>query len=83
MKNKKKIRRRLTSIKRKGGERTIAKLAGAKVRIWSDEHCAWWRPNGIGYTGLPDFAGVWVFEDAYLETQHCGPEKKIIFEVLS
>jgi len=48
-----------------------------KVIIWSNEHGAWWRPEGKGYTG--DRADAWAvdFLTAWNYTQHCGPEKKI------
>jgi hypothetical protein len=72
----------LTSIQRKGGERTRAKLAGKKVRIWSAEHRAWWRPEFCGYTVHVEAAGIYEFEDAYDATGHCGPEKQIRFEVV-
>lgn len=49
------------------------------TRIWSDEHQAWWRPNGAGYTLLIEEAGVYTFSDAYHATRHAGPEKKIQF----
>ena len=32
--------------------------------IWSFEHCAWWKPNGNGYTTYPDKAGVFSYERA-------------------
>lgn len=50
-----------------------------RVRIWSDEHRAWWRPNGNGYTTAEAGAGVYDFPDAYDRTKHCGPEKRICF----
>ena len=74
--------RLLTSMQRKGGERTRAKFAGRRVRIWSSEHKAYWRPKCQGYTIHPEVAGVYQFEEAWLATKHCGPEKKIKFEVL-
>ena len=49
------------------------------VYIWSDEHRAFWRPNGSGYTSNPLDAGVYTFREAYEKTAHCGPEKKIMF----
>lgn len=51
------------------------------VLIWSDEHHAYWRPGGNGYTAIRAKAWVLPFEDAYLRTRHCGPEKRIEFEV--
>lgn len=68
-------------MKRRGGDKTRAKMAGKTVRIWSDEHRAYWGPDYAGYTTLKANAGVFSFEAAWLHTNHCGPEKKIIFEV--
>lgn len=73
------MRRKLVSMQRKGGERTRAKMAGKQVWIWSAEHCAWWRPERCGYTVHRDVAGVYLFEDAWNATHHCGPEKRIEF----
>ena len=70
----------LTSIKRRGGNATRVKLAGKQVRIWSNEHRAWWRPNRSGYTTLRACAGLYSFEDAYAATRHCDPQKRIMFE---
>lgn len=50
-----------------------------RVRIWSREHLAWWRPEGKGYTGDADQAGLYDFADAYDTTKHCGPEKQIVY----
>lgn len=75
--------RLLTSMQRRGGERTRAKLDGATVLIWSDEHRAWWRPDRCGYTTIRDRAGVYSFDDAWDATHHCGPEKRIVFEVVA
>lgn len=50
------------------------------VRIWSDEHGAYWRPNGSGYTHRASAAGIYTLADATARTSHCGPEKRIEFE---
>jgi hypothetical protein len=53
--------------------------ARRNVFIWSQEHHAWWRPDGCGYTN--DIAQAWNvdFPTAYDHTKHCGPEKKISY----
>jgi hypothetical protein len=71
--------RRLVSMQKKGGERVKAKLAGKRVLIFSREHNAFWGSNGCGYVQWRNGAGVYRFEDAWRRTNHCGPEKKIIF----
>src|SRR4051812_46871407 len=71
--------RHLAPMQRKGGERIRAKMSGKRVLIYSREHQAFWRPNGCGYVGGRDGAGVYRFEDAWSRTRHCGPEKKIMF----
>jgi hypothetical protein len=55
------------------------KLALDKVRIWSDEHRAWWGPEGRGYFTELTAAGVYDIEEAYRLTQHCCSKKKIQF----
>lgn len=75
------MRRKLQSMLRKGGERTKAKFEGATVRIWSGEHAAWWRAEGVGYTGDVKQAGLYSFEDAWSWSSHCGPEKRISYEI--
>lgn len=50
-----------------------------RVRIWSAEHRAFWRPGGNGYTAYGASAGDWDFADAYDRTKHCGPEKRIVY----
>jgi hypothetical protein len=50
------------------------------VRIYSDEHGAYWRPNGSGYTIRVNAAGIYTLADATARTAHCGPEKRIEFE---
>lgn len=56
--------------------------ARQNVKIWSEEHRAWWRDGGAGYTD--DISQAWVldFPTAYDETKHCGPEKKINYVVV-
>jgi hypothetical protein len=55
-------------------------LEGRRVRIYSREWMLWWRENGAGYTDVPTEAGVYEFEDAFLRSGHCGPEKGIEYE---
>lgn len=76
-------RRRLDIMLRKGGERIRAKLAGKQVLIRSEEHIAWWREGYCGYTTSRAHAGVYLFEDAFEHTRHCGREKRIVFEVVA
>lgn len=47
------------------------------VRIYSAEHEAFWRVDGAGYTTQEHVAWVLPFERAFINTKHCGPEKKI------
>ena len=49
------------------------------VLIRSQEHGAWWRPDGRGYTTLMDQAGVYTAEEAWQSTGHCGREKQIVY----
>lgn len=73
------ITRSLKAMKRRGGERTKAKMAGKQVMIWSGEHHAFWRDGGCGYVEGKDGAWVLPFEDAFRTTNHCGPEKRIVY----
>lgn len=57
-----------------------AAWAGKMVRIWSEEHGAYWRPSGGGYTVRVPEIGVFPFEMAWTITRHAGPEKGIWFE---
>ena len=50
------------------------------VYIWSDEHNAYWRHGGSGYTCRIGGAGIFSSEDALKKTKHCGDEKQIEFE---
>lgn len=52
------------------------------VYIWSEEHRAYWRPDSAGYTTEIESAGLYPFEKAYDTTRHCGPEKKIYYELV-
>ena len=40
------------------------KKLGDRVRIWSYEHGAWWRPNSMGYTTDVARAGLYSPEEA-------------------
>jgi len=73
------ITRSLKAMKRRGGERTKAKMARKLVMIWSGEHHAFWRDGGCGYVETKDGAWVLPFEDAFRTTHHCGPEKRIVY----
>jgi hypothetical protein len=77
------MKRRLTSMQRKGGERTRAKMAGKLVRIWSGQWSAYWRPPANGYTREIAEAAIYKFEDAWKRSHHCGPEKKIEYHVVA
>lgn len=55
---------------------------GKLVRIYSGEHCAWWRHNGNGYTKDEEHAGKFSFEDAYRLTAHTGPEQRIQYDLI-
>ena len=50
-----------------------------KVRIYSAEWGAFWNGKGNGYTQDPQKSDVWSCEEAFRQTQHCGPEKGIQF----
>jgi hypothetical protein len=52
-------------------------LKGKKVRIYSGEWMAWWRPDGAGYTTIKAEAGIYDFDDAVKRSHHAGPEKRI------
>lgn len=39
--------------------------------IWSNEHHAWWRPDGSGYTRDPLKAGIFERHDALFTAWNC------------
>jgi hypothetical protein len=53
-----------------------------KVRIWSNEHRAYWLENFSGYTTVAEFAGVYDFKDAWRAIEGAGPEKKLSLEIV-
>jgi hypothetical protein len=53
---------------------------GVRVRIWSVEHSAFWRPGGCGYTVHREAAGTWVSQDAFANVRHCDRDKAIWLE---
>ena len=55
----------------------IAEPSKKQVYIFSDEHNAYWRPNGAGYTLDGIDAGIYDKDEAIRKTKHCGPEKRI------
>lgn len=59
----------------------IAERLSGEVMIWSSEHGAWWKPGAAGYTNVADAAGRWSFAHAFDLVSHCGPEKRIFFEL--
>jgi hypothetical protein len=62
-----------------------------RVLIWSGQHGQYWGQNRCGYTpyqpGMapPNHseAGIYKLQEALEATWHCGPEKRITFEVYS
>lgn len=74
----------LNGIKQRGLANWKAREAWFRknVRIWSDEHQAWWRPNRAGYTAYREAAGIYTFAEAWDATEGCGPEKKIVYEAV-
>lgn len=89
---------RWAGYKRKGGHlrRTLEFLRGhdearayfadKHVRIWSGQWKRWWlrQPDGsaCGYTSEVSEAGIFPFPDAWDRSCHCGPEKKIVYEIV-
>lgn len=78
------MRRTLNHILRTGGRKSpiFQRLCMRTVRIWSGEHGAYWRSDSRGYTLDRFDAGYYVFHDAFNRTRHCGPEKRIAFELV-
>lgn len=73
------LRATLTSLRKRAD--LFQRFAGAHVRIWSGQWQQWWRPEASGYTSDFTEAGVYTFEDAWSRSSHCGPEKRIAYEV--
>lgn len=59
-----------------------ALMSGVKVYIRSCQWGAYWGPNSCGYTEYKERAGIYDFDEAYFDTQHCGEEKGIYFQVI-
>lgn len=57
-------------------------FAGRKVRIFSGEHNAWWRPNAAGYTTHQEAAGEYSFEEAWRYVRSLDPSKMIHIETV-
>lgn len=51
-----------------------------KVFIWSDEHNAYWRHNGAGYTVRIGGAGLYDRAEAEKILRGVGPEKRLVIE---
>lgn len=54
-----------------------------KVRIWSFEHDAWWKPNNIGYTKNIEEAGIYDRKEAEQIVKNANryskePQEKIV-----
>ncbi|MGE4296812.1 MAG: hypothetical protein AB7E47_02185 [Desulfovibrionaceae bacterium] len=58
------------------------RLADRLVRIYSGQWSAWWRENACGYTDDVLQAGVYTFSDALAVSDHCGREKRIVYEFM-
>jgi len=60
----------------------MANWRGKVVYIYSNEHDAYWRTDGHGYTSDGLEAGLFRFEEAWDRTNHVGPEKRIEFRLV-
>lgn len=70
------------SRKRSIDDAAFDHLRNDEVRLWSWEHGAYWRTGGSGYTTDRRSVGRWPFPEAYALVSHCGPEKRIAFELV-
>lgn len=54
-------------------------MSEPRYLIWSNEHCAWWRPARRGYTGVIEWAGVYGEEEAreIVERASRGAQTKV------
>jgi hypothetical protein len=57
-------------------------LQASKVRIWSGQWMAWWRPDASGYADEPDRAGIYSGANAWERSKHAGPEKRLAYDIL-
>ena len=57
----------------------LESMGNPMCRIYSAQWGYYWRPKACGY-GAKEEAGLYEFQDAYMTTKHCGPEKKIWYE---
>ncbi len=74
------VTRRRFSRSSPGARRARRIALDSYVRVWSEEHRAYSRPEWAGHTEEINEAGVWPLREAIEKTAHCGPEKHIIFE---
>ena len=78
-----KVKQRITleEAKENEGKRDQV-MRASKVLLWSGQWMAWWRPDASGYTDEMDRAGVYSGEKAWTDGKHCGPEKKLAYDIL-
>lgn len=70
----------LKTLKRHPGKQIPFK--GTIVRIYSEEHGAYWKAGQSGYTEWLEKAGHYPFSEAWRVSSHCGPEKGIRYEIV-